>query len=117
LGPEEACNGDMARRAGNEYLAQTLIQQNVETLNGYHPKRILAPDVRTAYNVLKNEYHPVRRGTYPVVSHAELLFDLAQAGTPEAQRQSYGKPDLSRFMLPEPLERRPAATPRPAYGP
>jgi Fe-S oxidoreductase len=31
----------MARRAGNEYLAQMLIQQNVETLNGYKPKQIL----------------------------------------------------------------------------
>jgi Fe-S oxidoreductase len=35
LGPEESCNGDPARRIGNEYLYQMLAQQNVETLNGY----------------------------------------------------------------------------------
>jgi Fe-S oxidoreductase len=35
LGPEESCNGDPARRIGNEYLWQTLAQQNIETLNSY----------------------------------------------------------------------------------
>jgi hypothetical protein len=33
LGTEETCNGDSARRMGNEYLFQMLAQQNVETLN------------------------------------------------------------------------------------
>ena len=55
LGPEEACNGDMARRAGNEYLAQMLIQQNVETLNGYKPGRILT-GCPHCFNIIKNEY-------------------------------------------------------------
>jgi len=35
LGTEEKCNGDPARRMGNEYLAQTLITENVQTLNNY----------------------------------------------------------------------------------
>ena len=35
LGPQETCNGDPARRIGNEYLWQTLAQQNIETLDGY----------------------------------------------------------------------------------
>src|SRR5262249_22699477 len=35
LGPEEMCTGDPARRAGNEYLFETLAKQNVETLNNY----------------------------------------------------------------------------------
>jgi Fe-S oxidoreductase len=35
LGPEESCNGDPARRIGNEYLWQMLAQQNIDTLNGY----------------------------------------------------------------------------------
>ncbi len=35
LGPEESCTGDPARRIGNEYLWQTLAQQNIEVLNGY----------------------------------------------------------------------------------
>jgi Fe-S oxidoreductase len=35
LAQEENCTGDPARRIGNEYLWQTLAQQNVETLNSY----------------------------------------------------------------------------------
>lgn len=38
LGEEEKCNGDIARRAGNEYLADTLIKMNIETLNNYNVK-------------------------------------------------------------------------------
>lgn len=78
LGPEEACNGDMARRAGNEYLAQMLIQQNVEVLNQYKPKRILT-GCPHCFNIIKNEYPKFGAG-YPVVSHAELLFDLHKQG-------------------------------------
>ena len=32
LGSEESCNGDTARRAGNEYLAMMQIEQNIETM-------------------------------------------------------------------------------------
>jgi Fe-S oxidoreductase len=78
LGPEEACNGDMARRCGNEYLAQMLMQQNAEVLNAYKPKRILA-GCPHCYNTLKNEYSQFDAG-YPVVSHAELLLDLQRQG-------------------------------------
>lgn len=35
LGKEEKCNGDPARRLGNEYLAQELIMENVATLDSY----------------------------------------------------------------------------------
>ena len=34
LGPSELCNGDQARRSGNEYIFQMLAMQNVETFNG-----------------------------------------------------------------------------------
>ncbi|MGA6924887.1 MAG: (Fe-S)-binding protein, partial [Desulfosarcina sp.] len=78
LGPEEACNGDMARRAGNEYLAQMLIQQNVEILNGYQPKKILT-GCPHCFNIIKNEY-PQFGASFPVVSHAEFLFDLHRQG-------------------------------------
>ena len=50
LGDEEACTGDPARRAGNEFLFQMTALQNIETLNMYGvkkmvtacPKRLLA---------------------------------------------------------------------------
>ncbi|MEO7965929.1 MAG: (Fe-S)-binding protein, partial [Gemmatimonadaceae bacterium] len=35
LGQEETCNGDPARRMGNEYLYQMLAKQAIETLNRY----------------------------------------------------------------------------------
>ncbi|HMK38191.1 MAG TPA: (Fe-S)-binding protein, partial [Bacteroidota bacterium] len=41
LGTEEKCNGDAARRMGNEYLAQSLIADNVATLNRYGVKKIV----------------------------------------------------------------------------
>ena len=88
LGPEEACNGDMARRAGNEYLAQMLIQQNVEVLNGYKPKRILT-GCPHCFNIIKNEY-PQFGAAYPVVSHAELLFDLHKQGRLKPNGNSIG---------------------------
>ncbi len=78
LGPEEVCNGDMARRAGNEYLAQMLIQQNVEMINTYRPKQILT-GCPHCYNIIKNEY-PLFGAGYPVISHAELLPDLLRQG-------------------------------------
>ncbi len=88
LGPEEACNGDMARRAGNEYLAQMLIQQNVEILNQYKPKRILT-GCPHCFNIIKNEYPQFGAG-YPVVSHAELLFDLHKQGRLKSNGSNLG---------------------------
>src|SRR5204863_458466 len=57
LGTEETCNGDSARRMGNEYLFQTLAQQNIETLNGYGVKSIVT-NCPHCFNCLKNEYAP-----------------------------------------------------------
>ena len=78
LGPEEACNGDVARRAGNEYLAQMLIQQNVEVLNQYKPKTILT-GCPHCFNTLKNEY-PQFGADYPVARYTEYLFELHKQG-------------------------------------
>ena len=78
LGPEEACNGDMARRAGNEYLAQMLIMQNVEVLNQYNPKKILT-GCPHCYNIIKNEY-PDFGASYEVVNNTELIRQLMDEG-------------------------------------
>jgi len=78
LGSEERCNGDMARRAGNEYLAQMLIAQNVETLNQYAPKRILT-SCPHCYNTIKNEY-PEFGAKYDVVSHTDFISELITSG-------------------------------------
>ncbi len=78
LGKEEKCNGDPARRAGNEYLAQMLIQENVETLNKYQPKTILAACPH-CFNTLRNEY-PAFGAQYHVVHHSQFLRELVDSG-------------------------------------
>ncbi|MCA1648351.1 MAG: 4Fe-4S dicluster domain-containing protein [Chloroflexi bacterium] len=54
LGKEEGCSGDPARRAGNEYLYQILAQTNIDRLNKYRPKRVVA-SCPHCFNTLKNE--------------------------------------------------------------
>ncbi len=78
LGTEERCTGDAARRAGNEYLAQTLITENVDTLNRYKVSRILTTCPH-CYNTLKNEY-PQFGGNYEVIHHTDFLQDLIRTG-------------------------------------
>ena len=41
LGNEEACTGDPARRAGNEFLFQMMAHQNIQTLDSYGVKKIV----------------------------------------------------------------------------
>ncbi|MGD9183329.1 MAG: (Fe-S)-binding protein, partial [Desulfobacterales bacterium] len=78
LGPEESCTGDAARRAGNEYIAQLLIQANLETLNKYKPVKILT-GCPHCYNTLKNEY-PQFGAMTEVVHHTEFFADLIENG-------------------------------------
>ena len=78
LGVEEKCNGDTARRLGNEYLAQMLIQENVETLNNYKVKKIVTACPH-CFNTIKNEY-PDFGGNYEVIHHTELIKELISKG-------------------------------------
>jgi Fe-S oxidoreductase/nitrate reductase gamma subunit len=74
LGDEEACCGDPARRLGDEYLFQTICQQNIEILNGYGVKKILTTCPH-CFNSLKHEY-PQFGGNYEVVHHTQFIADL-----------------------------------------
>lgn len=78
LGTEEMCCGETARRMGNEYLAQTLMQGNVDVLKNYKFNRILTLCPH-CLNTLKAEY-PQFGGTYQVVHHTELLSELIATG-------------------------------------
>ncbi|MFZ0391149.1 MAG: (Fe-S)-binding protein, partial [Calditrichia bacterium] len=78
LGMEETCNGDPARRIGNEYLFQIMAEQNVETINGYQFGEILTICPH-CMNTLANEY-PQFGGNYKVVHHAQLLKRLIDEG-------------------------------------
>ena len=74
LGVEEKCNGDTARRLGNEYLAQMMMRENAETLNNYGVKKIVT-GCPHCYNSLKNEY-PQFGGNFEVIHHTELINKL-----------------------------------------
>jgi len=78
LGVEEKCNGDTARRLGNEYLAQMMMKENVETLNNYGVKKIVT-GCPHCYNSLKNEY-PQFGGKFEVVHHTELIQKILEDG-------------------------------------
>ncbi len=78
LGNEEKCTGDPARRSGNEYLAQTLISENVQTLNKHNVKKIVTTCPH-CFNSLKNEY-PDFGGRYEVVHHTQFISELVESG-------------------------------------
>ncbi len=78
LGTEEKCTGDPARRMGNEYLAQTLIKENVETLNRYNIKKIVTTCPH-CFNAIKNEWGDFG-GHYDVVHHTDFVAELLAKG-------------------------------------
>ncbi len=78
LGTEEQCNGDVARRAGNEYLADMMIKANAETLAQYKFKKIVATCPH-CFNILKNEY-PDFGADYEVIHHTQFIMDLIKQG-------------------------------------
>ncbi|MFI5506664.1 (Fe-S)-binding protein [Mycobacterium sp. NPDC051804] len=80
LGEGETCNGDSARRSGNEFLFQQLAAQNVETLNELFEgvERVDRKVVVTCphcFNTLGREY-PQVGGNYTVLHHTQLLNRL-----------------------------------------
>jgi len=89
LGKEEKCNGDHARRSGNEYLAQMLISDNVETLARYRVRNIVATCPH-CFNALKNDY-PQFGGMYNVVHHSEFLDFLIRSGRLKIGKRTEGK--------------------------
>jgi Fe-S oxidoreductase len=78
LGEEEKCNGDIARRLGNEYLAQMLVKENVSTLNNYGVKKIIT-SCPHCFNTFKNEY-PQFGGNFEVVHHSVFINELIKTG-------------------------------------
>ncbi len=95
LGEGETCNGDPARRSGNEFLFQMLAQQNVEVLNEIGAKKIVVTCPH-CLNTLGREY-PQLGGTYEVVHHTQLLNRLVREGrltpiSPVEEKVTYHDP-------------------------
>ncbi len=78
LGTEEGCCGDSARRMGNEYLYQTMVQTNIEVFKNYGVKKIMTMCPH-CFNTLKNEY-PQFGGQYEVFHYTQFLADLLGSG-------------------------------------
>lgn len=78
LGSEESCNGDPAKRAGNEFLYQMQAMSNIQVLNGYNVRKIVTACPH-CFNILKNEY-PELGGNYEVIHHTQLLQQLIDEG-------------------------------------
>jgi Fe-S oxidoreductase len=76
LGSLETCNGDPARRLGNEYLWQLQAQQNIDTFGRHKVRKIIA-SCPHCFNTLANEY-PQLGGTYEVVHALQLVQDLIE---------------------------------------
>lgn len=85
LGSEEKCNGDPARRAGNEYLAQMLMKENEATLRRYNVRKIVTTCPH-CFNILSNEYMQVG-GKYDVTHHTALIKQLLASGKIRLSRE------------------------------
>jgi len=82
LGTGETCNGDSARRSGNEFLFQQLAQQAVETLDGLFKgvetvDRKIVVTCPHCFNTLGREYRQLG-SNYTVLHHTQLLNRLVQ---------------------------------------
>ena len=78
LGSRELCTGDPARRIGNEYLFQTLAEQNVQTLADAEVTTVIA-NCPHCFNTLRNEY-PDYGGRFEVIHHSQLFSRLVAEG-------------------------------------
>src|ERR1041385_2108623 len=97
LGKEEMCNGDPARRAGNEFLFQMMAYNNIQVLDGYGIKKMVTACPH-CFNILKNEY-PALGGNYEVIHHTVFLQQLLnegklkiEGGTFKGQKITYHDP-------------------------
>ena len=82
LGAEETCNGDSARRSGNEFLFQQLAQVAVETLNGVFEgvetvDRKIVVTCPHCFNTIGREYQQLG-ANFTVLHHTQLLNRLVR---------------------------------------
>lgn len=87
LGTEESCNGDPARRAGNEFVFQMQAMNNITVMNGYGVKRVVTACPH-CFNILKNEY-PALGGNYEVMHHTQFINALMKEGRIKVEGGSF----------------------------
>ncbi len=75
---EERCHAEVGRRLGEEYLYQTVQQENVEAINRYRFKKVIT-HCPHCFNTMKNEF-PQFGGTYEVLHHSVVIDELIASG-------------------------------------
>lgn len=85
LGKEEPCNGDTARRLGNEYLYQTMATMAVEVFEGYKIKKVIT-NCPHCFNTIANEF-PQFGGDYETVHASQVVADLIKQGRLELDNE------------------------------
>ncbi|HXG05609.1 MAG TPA: heterodisulfide reductase-related iron-sulfur binding cluster [Candidatus Binatia bacterium] len=75
---EERCHAEVARRLGEEYLYQTVQQENVAAVKQYRFRKVLA-HCPHCFNTIKNEF-PQFGGAFEVVHHSTLIRELLEGG-------------------------------------
>lgn len=90
LGQQEICNGDPARRSGNEFVFQQLALQNIETFDQLGVKKVITQCAH-CFNAIGNEYKQFG-GDYEVVHHSQLLAELLSQGRIDPPTKENGDP-------------------------
>ncbi len=90
LGRAELCNGDPARRAGNEFVFQQLALQNIANFDEIGVKKVITQCAH-CFNTISNEY-PQFGGHYEVVHHSQLLAELLGQGRITVPLKENGQP-------------------------
>lgn len=98
LGQRELCNGDPARRSGNEFVFQQLALQNIETFTEIGVKKIITQCAH-CFNTLGNEYSQFG-GDYEVVHHSQLLAELLEQGRIDQPSRPDGTPKTIAYHDP-----------------
>jgi Fe-S oxidoreductase/nitrate reductase gamma subunit len=89
LGSEEKCNGDTARRLGNEFLSQQFITQNIETFKKYNIKKIVTACPHCLHS-LKNEY-PQFGIELEVTHHSQFINKLIAENKIKTEKKTESK--------------------------
>jgi Fe-S oxidoreductase len=78
LGRDEKCTGDVARRIGNEFLFESLAQENIDTFKKHKVKKVVTACPH-CFNTFRNEY-PQLGGDFETIHHSEFLGGLLKSG-------------------------------------
>ena len=99
LGADEKCCGDPARRLGNEFLYQSLAEENAAAIVATGSAHVVT-GCPHCYRVLKHEYE---LPGLEVLHHSQLLARLLSEGRPTTASRGLWPHRLPRLLLPGPL--------------